>query len=285
VCRSKTVLYEKSFQILVKTIRPWVGAQECRLPTSNTRYSTRTPTLSSENSWRILIMSVRVSLQTYFLSSLFYFLDFPYNIHSHCGVLFFRDPRSRYIGLFNGVSAITSEPRKIRQQVKLGKKSFSEMIQMSLTKWYVFNWNIWKNCVASVACELSQNSCRHANIYRLLRSLNSFEQIIWRTIKLSLHGILFFTHFGQILVIFKKNSHADVSALLSVFWVWWLARTINKHCYQKYCSKLNWGKIQGENTQFSKIWKKRFFEFYAKTTCISGFESAPLEKMRKIPWK
>jgi len=112
------------------------------------------------------MMFIRVSLQNYFLSSLFYFLDFPYNIHSHCGVLFvshetgsflrpaflsapgyhtahkatanarafFRDPRSRYIGLFNGVSAITSEPRKIRQQVKLGKKSFSEMIQMSLTK-------------------------------------------------------------------------------------------------------------------------------------------------------
>ena len=51
----------------------------------------------------------------------------------------------------------------------------------------------------------------------LLRSLKSFEQIIWRTIKLSLHGILFFIHFGQILVIFKKNSHADVLAFLSVF--------------------------------------------------------------------
>jgi len=111
-------------------------------------------------------MSVRVSLQTYFLSSLFYFLDFPYNIHSHCGVLFvshktgsclrpaflsapryhtahkatanasafFRDPRSRNIGIFDGVSAITSEPLKIRRQVKLGKKSFREIFQMSLTK-------------------------------------------------------------------------------------------------------------------------------------------------------
>ena len=69
-----------------------------------------------------------------------------------------------------------------------------------------------KNCVDSVARELSQNSCRHADIYRLLRPLKSFEQIIWRTIKLSLHGILFFTHFGQILVIFKKNSHADILA-------------------------------------------------------------------------
>jgi len=45
----------------------------------------------------------------------------------------------------------------------------------------------------------------------------SFEQFIWRTIKLSLHGICFFTHFGQILVIFKKNSHADVLAFFIVF--------------------------------------------------------------------
>ena len=179
------------------------------------------------------MMSVRVSLQNYFLSSLFYFLGFPYSIHSHCWVLFvshetgsflwpafllapryhtahkatanasafFRDPRSRNIGIFDGVSAITSEPLKIRRQIKLGKKSFREIFQMSLTKcvflkYYVFNWNIWKNCVASVARKLSQNSCRHADIYRLLRSLKSFEQIICRTIKLSLHGILFFTHFG-----------------------------------------------------------------------------------------
>jgi len=147
-------------------------------------------------------MSVRVSLQNYFLSSLFY-LGFSYSIHSHCGVLFvshetgnflrpafllaprchtahkatanastfFMDPRSRYIGLFDGVSAITSEPMKIRRQVKLDKKSFREIFRMSLTKWYVCNWNVWKNCAASVARELSQNSCRHGNIYRLLRSL------------------------------------------------------------------------------------------------------------------
>jgi len=112
-------------------------------------------------------MSVRVSLQNYFfLSSLFYFLGFSYSIHSHCGVLFvshetgsflrpafllspryhtphkatanasafFRDPRSRCIGLCDGVSAITSEPLKIRRQVKLGKKSFREIFLMSLKK-------------------------------------------------------------------------------------------------------------------------------------------------------
>jgi len=111
-------------------------------------------------------MSVRVSLQNYFLSSLFYFLGFSCSIHSHCGVLFvnyetgsflrpafllaphyhtvhkarvnasvfFRNPRSRYIGLFDGVSAITSEPLKKRRQVKLGKKSFREIFHMSLTK-------------------------------------------------------------------------------------------------------------------------------------------------------
>ena len=226
VCRSKTVLFEEFSDFGQNNST--VGAHQCRLPTSNTRYSTRTPTLSSENSWRILMMSVRVSLQNYFLSSLFYFLGISYSIHSHCGVLFvshetgiflrpafllapryhtahkatanasalFRDPRSRFTGLFDGYLAMTSEPLKIRRQVKLGKKSFREIFQMSLTKWYVFNWNVWKNCVASVARELSPNSCRHADIYRLLRSLKSFVQIIWRTIKLSLHGILFFTHFG-----------------------------------------------------------------------------------------